>query len=644
MIWGNHMVWNLDFDISAWFVAFVLIMYYVSKRNLPILRNRAFLGVMISTLALATLDILASITASFPGDYPLYLNYALNVIYFCMVAACPYVFCLFVTLVIHRNRTWFFPIAVQALPFLFMFALSITAPWNGFIFTLDEAGEFLYGPGRILFFYEHLLYLLPCIPYIFIFGREKLLRNHRLALYIFLITSLIGTYAQMFWSPYHQVISLCNMISILVVFLTFQGPDYYRERRTGFFDARGLQLVITEQLQNENYLPFAGFVLENYRPLKNAYSEDVVTSLLRQLSGFLRSICKDEPTFYLRNGIFLMLLAPGKDSIAMRDRIEARLKKPFYYNQNEYILHPRFFYNPGLIHYKSYEETRSTVLVAIEQAMHTDNSGSLLINEEMYRTATRTFAVEHAMEYALRNQSLQIYYQPIHSTDDGRVISAEALARIQDEELGLLMPDEFIPLAERNGSIFRLGEQVFEKVCKFIQTHDMKELGLNYIEVNLSPLQIARSNTADRYLEILDRYAIDPSYINLEITETENAENEFTYENIRKLSARGIRFSLDDYGTGYSNLINTIVLPYSIIKIDKNIVQAYLSSDSHILQHLVHHFTVLGKEVVAEGVETQEMADILTDIGCQYLQGFLYSKPLPTEEFLDYLYEQKENS
>lgn len=402
--------------------------------------------------------------------------------------------------------------------------------------------------------------------------------------------------------------------------------------------------MITEQLQNENYLPFAGFVLENYRPLKNAYSEDVVTSLLRQLSGFLRSICKDEPTFYLRNGIFLMLLAPDKDPIAMRDRIEERLKKPFYYNQNEYILHPRFFYNPGLIHYKSYEETRSTVLVAIEQAMHTDNSGSLLINEEMYRTATRTFAVEHAIEYALRNQSLQIYYQPIHSTDDGRVISAEALARIQDEELGLLMPDEFIPLAERNGSIFRLGEQVFEKVCKFIQTHDMKELGLNYIEVNLSPLQIARSNTADRYLEILDRYAIDPSHINLEITETENAENEFTYENIRKLSAKGIRFSLDDYGTGYSNLINTIVLPYSIIKIDKNIVQAYLSSDSHILQHLVHHFTVLGKEVVAEGVETQEMADILTDIGCQYLQGFLYSKPIPTEEFINYLYKQKENS
>ena len=267
-----------------------------------------------------------------------------------------------------------------------------------------------------------------------------------------------------------------------------------------------------------------------------------------------------------------------------------------------------------------------------------------MINEEMYRTATRTFAVEHAIDYALQNQSLQVYYQPIHSTVDGRVVSAEALARIRGEELGLLMPDEFIPLAERNGSIFRLGEQVFEKVCKFIQSHDMEELGLRYIEVNLSPLQIGRSNTADRYLEILDHYHIDPSYINLEITETKNTESEFTYENIHKLSARGIRFSLDDYGTGYSNLINTIVLPYSIIKIDKNIVQAYLSSDSHILQHLVHHFTALDKEVVAEGVETQEMADVLTDIGCHYLQGFLYSKPIPTEEFLDYLYEQKENS
>ena len=644
MIWGNHMVWNLDFDISAWFVAVVLIMYYVSRRNLPILRNRAFFGVMVSTLVLASLDIIASITASFPERYSTTTNYTLNVIYYIALAACPYVFSLFVTLVIHRNRTWFFPLAVHSIPFLFMFALSITAPWNGFIFSLDEMGVFHYGPGRDFFFWEYFIYMAPCIPYVAVFGREKLQAAHRRAIYLYVIVALLGNWLQMYVMLYHQVISLCNMISILIVFLTFQGPDYYRERRTGFFDARGLQLVITEQIQNEKYIPFGGFSLENYRGLKNAYSEEVVTALLRQLAGFLRQATKGQPMFYLRNGVFLVLMTKKEDQIKIRDTIIERLQNPFYYNHNEFLLHPRFFYNPGLIRFRSYEETRATTMVAIQQALQVGNTAPVLITEDLYRRATRTFEVEQTLDAVLRNQTLQVYYQPIHATADGQMISAEALARIQDATLGYLMPDEFIPIAERNGSIFRLGEQIFEQVCQFIQTHDMEALGLHYIEVNLSPLQIVRSNTADRYIEIIERYGINPAYINLEITETENTESEFTYENIRKLSAYGIQFSLDDYGTGYSNLINTITLPYSIIKLDKSIVQAYLKGNTRILRHLIHHFAALDKHVVAEGVETQEMADTLTEMGCDYLQGYLYSRPLTEQDFLSYIEKQKENS
>ena len=632
------MVWNLDYNISAWFVCFVLIIYYTTRRNLPIRRNYAFLMLMVISLSQNTLDIIGSVVASFPQLFSVKSIYFWNIWYYIALGLCPYAFVVFCTLIISKRRISHLVFICESIPFLLVMICSIMTPWTHFVFFVNDQGLFEYGPGRIVFFMETTLYLLIGFFYISIWGPRTTQIHHRISLYAYIVVVLIGHIFQVFLMPYHQTVSLCSMISILVVFLTFQGPDYYRERRTGFFDARGLQLVLDENYLHDCYLPTAGFVIENYSALKSAYTEDVISSVLRDVSAYLRTLSGKQPAFYLRNGAFILMLDNKTNQIELKEHIQNRFEEPFYFRNNAYYLHPRFFYDEGIIHYANYEEYRATIITAL--AHNSKHSGATVIRmtQAIYDAAQRVFAVEQALDEALRTNSMQIYFQPIYSIEKKRIISAEALARIYDPKLGLLMPDEFIPIAERNGNINRLGEQVFTKVCQFIRSHNMDILGLDYIEVNLSPIQCRRSNTGQRYIEIMNHYNINPSYINLEITETEDySENEYTYQNIELLSNNGVRFSLDDYGSGYSNLINTITLPFSIIKIDKSIVWAYFDGQSHILRHLIHHFGRLGKEVIAEGIETQAQRDSLTEMGCHHLQGFLYSKPLQEQDFLSYI-------
>ena len=634
------MVWNLQYDISAWFVFIILIAYYASKRNLPIQRNYAFFTLMISSFMLDTVDIIASYVASYPGRFPQQLDYVVNILYYSVLAEVPFSFSLFCAFLFSRQRANNARYIIQAMP---MFACIITAiltPWTKYVFYLDIQGVFHYGPGRIIFFYETMFYLAACLYEVTMNGRQMLILAHRFSLYTYIVVTAIGHVIQVFFQPYAQVVSLTSLISTLAVFLTFQGPDYYRERRTGFFDARGLQLTVTEDYRRGLHRPFSGFIFENYGALKNAYTEEIVTALLRQVATYVRTIAPKNTTFYLQNGVFLGLLGSKDDAIVMRDQLNERFQHPFVYRGNEYTLRPRFFYDSGLIPYESYEELRATVWAAISKAREDNNASSVLITEQIYEKARQTFAIERATIEAIVHNAVDVYYQPIISAETGKVVSAEALARISDRQMGIIMPDDFIPIAEHNGSISRLGEQVFAKVCEFVKNHDMEALGLDYIEVNLSPIQCARNNTAQRYLDILKEYGVDPSYINLEITETENTQGEVARDNILRLSSRGVDFALDDYGTGYSNMVNTIQLPYSIIKLDRSLVNEYYCSSSNILLHLIHHFNNSGKQVVAEGIETEEMRDALVRMGCSYLQGFYYSPPLPQAAFLRYVEEQ----
>ena len=247
--------------------------------------------------------------------------------------------------------------------------------------------------------------------------------------------------------------------------------------------------------------------------------------------------------------------------------------------------------------------------------------------------------IDQIIEEALEFHRFQVYYQPIYSIEKGKFISAEALLRLFDPVYGFISPEILVTAAERSGAIHKIGDYVLEEVCKFIASGEFRSLGLEYIEVNLSVTQCMRVNLAEKVMSIMEKHQVSSELINLEITETAASHTqEIMAENLDKLTRAGVSFSLDDYGTGYSNIKRVIQLPLKIIKLDKTFVDEQDNPKMRVvLKNTVAMLKDMDMEIVVEGIETQEMLDFFTELQCDFIQGYFFSKPLSKPEFINFL-------
>lgn len=246
--------------------------------------------------------------------------------------------------------------------------------------------------------------------------------------------------------------------------------------------------------------------------------------------------------------------------------------------------------------------------------------------------------LETAIVQGLREQRFEVYYQPIYSVKDNKLTGAEALIRLRDDEGNFVSPEEFIPVAEKNGTIFEIGTFVFTSVCETLSKLDLSEYSISKVDINLSVIQCIQEDMYEQLINIRNQYNIPSNLINIEITETASTNSpDILLRNMKYLEEDGIELSLDDYGSGNSNISYILNLPFKMIKIDKNIVWKSFENPNAkiVLQSTIDMIKELGLIVLAEGVETEEQANELKEMGCNCLQGYYYSRPLPVQKFLE---------
>ncbi|MYM40850.1 putative bifunctional diguanylate cyclase/phosphodiesterase [Duganella qianjiadongensis] len=281
--------------------------------------------------------------------------------------------------------------------------------------------------------------------------------------------------------------------------------------------------------------------------------------------------------------------------------------------------------------------------VALNKAIRSIESGLLFYSEEMNQRAKEHMRIEGELRQALLNQELLLYYQPKVSLRSGRIVGAEALLRWRHPVRGLVSPGVFIPVAEETGLILDLGSWVLEEACRQIRAWQDANLIMPPIAVNLSARQFD-SKLPQRIAAVLERHQVQPEQINLEITESllvRGAESVIAIMN--ELRAMGMRLSLDDFGTGYSSLAYLKKFPISTLKIDRSFVIGLPDeeNDCAIARAIVTMAQQLRQEIVAEGVETPEQMNFLRELGCDQLQGYLFSQPVPAADFATMLRDGK---
>lgn len=269
-----------------------------------------------------------------------------------------------------------------------------------------------------------------------------------------------------------------------------------------------------------------------------------------------------------------------------------------------------------------------------------------MAGDQLLEKGRREGEIVHILREALRFGRFEVYYQPIYSVQKKRYCSAEALIRLQDDQLGYISPEEFVPIAEQHGMIIEMGAFVFREVCRFITENRLWERGIEYIDVNLSVVQCMQENLHEQLIAIMDEFHLPYHCINLEITETAAViSSDSLHNNMTRLMEKGVHFSLDDYGTGFSNTASIVKYPFHTIKLDKSMLWSSMDSEKAMcaLEHMIMMIKSMQMELVCEGVETQSQATMLEHMGCDYFQGYFFSKPVNAEAFKDLLTSDRTN-
>lgn len=510
-----------------------------------------------------------------------------------------------------------------------IFIAPIYVHQNGSIAYTDGPSVLITYAGAAGFVFYNLFYTIK---------NRKTLNPRRRSSMIIWLSVWITAAALQFIQPQLLVVGFAGALGTMIVFVQMENPELFMDRATGFFNPGALTEYLEMQLQdNRDFAVLTVLIRYGFhKGITAKTSENILLDLAKQLRNLPRA-----KTFKVWDNEIQVVFQNLENAAEWAQRIPDMFQTIF----QKYPEMPsaEYIFLPG-----SHMITSATKLAQLIQ--YIDSSGLLAEQQGIFPVTDALIEkVEHEslvtalIEKAIQNDDLiEVFYQPIYDTKTNSFTSAEALVRMYGQDGKLIPPGDFIPLAEANGMILQIGEIVFDKVCRFFVEKNLESLGMHYIEVNLSMIQCVQNDLADTYINTMKKHHIPSSNINLEITESASMEaKQILLKNMKTLLRYGVSFSLDDFGTGQSNLNYIMEMPVDIVKFDKGMTDAYFENEraKYIMDTTIQMIHGMGLEIVSEGVETKEMYDELAGKGIDHIQGYYFSRPLPGEEFLQFLKE-----
>jgi len=380
--------------------------------------------------------------------------------------------------------------------------------------------------------------------------------------------------------------------------------------------------------------------LNRFKLINDALGRHAGDQLLREVAHRFRLALRDQDVVARLGGdefaVGLFEIGQDLEASMVAQKLMATLAEPFIIDGHDLRVGAAI----GISVYPQDGMDAETLLRQADIAMYrakqgTEADGIAFYSQDMNQGMHERMRIESGLRQALGNGELLLHYQPKFCIDDGSIIGAEALVRWQHPERGMVPPAEFIPLAEATGLVVQLGEWVLEQACA--QAQAWKRAGLQPIRlaVNVSAREFTQALPA-RVQETLRRHGLEPEWLELEITESTLMHNIDRVIGIMdRITALGVKLSLDDFGTGYSSLSYLKRFPIDTLKIDRSFTMGIPqdTNDCAIASTIISIAQQLNHRVIAEGVETEDQLAFLKGAGCNEVQGYLYSKPLPAHEF-----------
>ena len=634
------MFYHIEFDIAAVFVTLFIVYYVVYKKGLRRHANRVFLVMLLLGVISEFSDIFSSLCNNYPDEFTRSFMDLWNYVYLCTHNVMAFLLDIYVFYLLGYDKTKHTSMFFLGLPITFDIIVLLTNPFHEQVFFYDEMGRYTHGPLFVVLYAVSISYMIFAL-YLAIRHNNVLTKGRSAALLFFILISFIPLVVQMF-IPEYLVTLFFESLGMMGILFTIENKDDVINPITGIYNLFALEDALSDAMaSNDKTLLMVKIPNLNYYNKMIGFEN--MNGILSKISMFLETEFTDFMCYDCNRGHFAMIGDRIDD--AKIEEIKKKIFDRFEESWGKGKITLAFPVQFGAIQLPEDVKTMENLQMIID-ASFDEKRSSVMDVPQIIAEYERRVLVERLIDKALKNKSFQVYYQPIWDYHTGKVRSAEALCRLIDDEFGFIAPDEFIPIAEQNGTVLEIGRFVFEEVCRFYKEGRLQDLGINYIEVNLSVVQCVSRNIKESFDEILKKYSLDSNCINLEITESATADNhKVLIDTIGKLSESGFSFSLDDYGTGYSNIAYMYEMPFSIIKIDKSILWKAMHPENGegldgaiiYLENTIRMLKNMNYYVLVEGVETLEQKMLLERLGCDYFQGFYFSKPVQKQVFADYL-------
>ena len=648
----NSFIFNhLRFQIAATVVLVVVQILYFMRPQIKILSTRIFNLILLSATVYLLFDYATVFSLVYYDSFPKWLVRFLHQGFILGFEGTFLFIYIFLDVTTHNQQrlSFFEKIFIGMIVF---FSLA-TIIFDKIDYYISDDAVYSYGPMvNMVYIY---ITILSCSTIIKAIIASRNVESRRVTSYVLFSMALwiiFGMTQLLLPQILFSSVSISTMLLLLVISLG--NPSERVDKESGAFNYEALRLVIADKLNKARPFYIVNIDMEEISKLRRQFGDQAVILLLTEIRTYVTKQF-GQNVYKINNHSFTVIFEESaKDKIDIYlEQLYERFCEKWSLNDvtkiqiNAHVDFIRFPQDTPFLK-KGMQNSTSQMLEFIELC-HTYSEDAEFVHRvdsRLLQKRDRQELIYRIVQNAIKNDGIEMYYQPIYSIAEKRFTNCEALVRLKDTKtLGFLSPEEFIPVAERNFLIIPLSNCIFEKVFDFVSRNHLDDKGLKYVEVNLSAIESIDLTFPSLMKELLQKHNLKPSMVNLEITESiAVSSGRKLKRNMDDLINHGCTFSMDDFGTGYSNLSQITRADFSIIKIDKSLLWPIFEKKNPnrqnakiLLESMVNMILQMGLKIVVEGVETKEQFDYLVKLGVTYIQGYYFSKPIESGEYLRFL-------
>lgn len=633
--------WSLSAEILAFMLVIVTVLLSYDKKRVASRSEKYFdLAIMMAGFSII-LNVICVITIQNYDKVPYAVNMILNSFYFLIsvymsAVMAAYFFELILEHVYRKDCRTRATVGVTILLVGYTL-LVISNIWNRCLFWFDETGTYRRGILNKSGYFVMLIELVM-VGMCYRKNKKSVAKRARKILHMLPFIAILLTIFQLIFPE--LLLNGTMIVFVLIASLVdFRNLKLEAEGLSGIGNRNSFYEEISLRLKGNQPFQIVVVSLKEFTLVNQQFGYHNGNEFLYLISHWLKDQRKDAQVFRFGNMTFLLLCSytNEEESAKLLGEITERFNHSWKLGEMENIIPATFSHMKCKDARFSATQTIEMLSFLIETAKKRE-AEVLEFDENMEKLFQERKTMRVLLKDAVKKKMFEVWYQPVYDCQKQTIISAEALVRLRGDDNKLISPAIFIPLAEESGIIEDIGNFVWEEVCRFLG--EQKILAPKHISVNFSMQQFRNPKLLETLEKSLKKYEVPCNKIKLEITERVILQDtKHMEQQMKAFSKKGLSFCMDDFGTGYSNFYSLMHLPFDVIKLDKSLLDrlAINARDRMIIQSMINLFHDMGMEVVSEGIETEKQKKMIQEMGTDYIQGFYYAKPMPENEFIEFL-------